>query len=109
MKTPDGIELVKGIGATLHVGSDRYPYTVTDFSETGKTLTLVPDTFTPDVTGGHDYYGTQKYVYTPGNPDALTQHPETARWSRRFKSYRIAGHGGGLSLGERDAYIDCDH
>lgn len=57
-----------GLGATMIVGSDRYPYTVVAFNKTGKTISVVPDKFAADVAGGHDYYGTQKYLFSPGNP-----------------------------------------
>jgi len=101
MKTPDGkAELAVGVGATLCVGSDRYPYTVIDFTSSGKTITVVGDNYTADKAGGHDYFGTQKWIITPAVPG--TSLVVKARWSRRMGCYQIKGTR--LHVGKRDAY-----
>lgn len=98
--SPNGVKLVVGIGATMSIGSDRYPYTVVGFTKSGKTLTVVRDNFTADKEGGHDYYGNQKWVYTPRDPI----NAETARWSSKMSCYQIKGTR--LRVGEREAYQD---
>jgi hypothetical protein len=103
MKTPDGkTELVKGVGATLFVGGDAYPYTVIDFTSTGKTLTLLRDNFTP--TDKHDFYTNQDYTFSPGFA-ATRDDLEKARWSKRSGCYRI-NPGTRLFVGYRKAFID---
>ncbi len=98
--SPNGVKLVVGLGATMSIGSDRYPYTVVGFNKSGKTITVVRDNFTADKEGGHDYFGTQKWIYTPGNPANV----ETARWSNKRGCYQIKGTR--LSVGKREAYQD---
>ncbi len=99
--TPDGaVELAVGLGATMGVGSDRYPYTVVAFNKTGKTITVVRDNFTADKEGGHDFYGTQKWIFTPGN----STNTEIARWSAKRGCYQIDGTR--LYVGKREAYQD---
>lgn len=96
--TPDGTELTVGLGATMAVGSDCYPYTVQSWTKSGKTIAVVRDNYTADKEGGHDYYGDQKWIYSPC-PNAQ---PEIARWSARQKCYLV--NGTRLHVGERRAY-----
>jgi len=103
MRTPDGkIELVVGVGATMVVGSDRYPYTVVEISTSGKTIKVVKDIFMPGE--GHDYYGTQVWVYTQTTSQAARDNSKIARWSAKMGCYQIGGIR--LYVGKREAHID---
>jgi hypothetical protein len=102
VKSPDGKhELVKGMGGTLCIGSDRYSYTVADFSASGKTLSIQEDLTVP--AKGFDLYKNQAYDITP-DP---TSKVETVRWSKKRGRYQHDGHFG-FYLGERDHHVDPD-
>lgn len=62
-----------GVGATLCVGSDRYPYFVSGVTPSGKTVYAIQAEFKG--APGHNYYGDQKWEITPrpdGKPEAFT-------------------------------------
>lgn len=82
----------------MAIGSDCYPYTVQSWTPSGKTLTVIRDNYTADKEGGHNYFGDQKWIYSPCS-NAV---PEIARWSERMKCYQIKGTR--LHVGERRAY-----
>jgi hypothetical protein len=99
MKTPDGkFELAVGLGATMGVGSDCYPYTVQSWTKYGKTISVTRDSYSPDKENGYDYYSNQVYTYKT-MPDAPR---EIARWSTRQQCYLV--NGTRLHVGERRAY-----
>lgn len=63
INVPLGIEV--GMGATLAVGTDRYPYHVVKISPSGKTIHIQRADFKAGK--GHDYFGSQKWDIT-SNP-----------------------------------------
>jgi hypothetical protein len=83
-----------GDGATLHVGSDCYPLTVV--AKTKRSVRLQRDEFT--AAEGHNYYGEQKYTYTP-NPNGAQV---IARMTKR--GWRSGG--SPVSFAGRRAYQD---
>ena len=92
-----------GMGATLVVGSDRYPYTIIIVSENKKTIWATPDGYKP--TSRHDYYGTQDYIYTTvinATAEEFTLR-KNGRWVKKGESLHT---GLGLHIGERRAYQD---
>jgi hypothetical protein len=102
MKSPDKKhELVVGMGGTLYIGSDRYAYTVTAISPSGKTLTIQEDR--AERGEGFDFYKNQTYVYT-ANPKGEI---ENVHWSGKRGRYQHEGHFG-FYLGERDHHVDPD-
>ena len=70
-----------GQGACFTVGSDRYPATV--IKVTAKTVTLQEANATP--AAGHEYFGSQKYEFTPNPNGAL----RVARWSNKSGAWKI--------------------
>lgn len=101
MKTPDGkTELVIGVGATLGVGSDSYPYTVVGMTDSGKTIQVVQDISTPDTANGYDYFNNQIFTYSSVTP--TEKNTETARWSAKRGCYRLGN--SNLHVGARRAY-----
>jgi hypothetical protein len=90
--------LYYGLGATLSVGSDRYPYTLVGWTANGEIIYLTADEYTRTDKNGQSE--SQTYTYKT-NPDAP---PEKAVWSRTQKRYRVGGTG--IYLGERKAYLD---
>lgn len=86
-----------GMGATLLMWSDRYPFTVVKVSPSGKTLWAQEDeAVRVDSNGMSD---SQAYTFKP-NPDA-----RTLRFSLR-KSGQWRGPAGRLALGYRSRYYD---
>jgi hypothetical protein len=90
--------LKAGLGATLYVGSDRYPYTLVGWTANGEIIYLTADKYTR--TDKNGFSESQTYTCET-NPEAP---PEKAVWSRTQKRYRIGGTG--IYLGERKAYLD---
>jgi hypothetical protein len=78
-----------GMGATLSVGSDEYPVTITRVSESGKTVWFRKDR----VYGGK--------LFTP-NPD----NPERRASLRKDGVYREHAKCGTLAIGTRGCYSD---
>jgi hypothetical protein len=93
------VEPVVGMGATMGVGSHRYPYTIVEVNKTGKTIVLQADNY--ELVEG-DAYGSEHQVYRffP-NPDA----EKIVARLRKDGSY-----GQGLNfrfhIGHRSAYRD---
>jgi hypothetical protein len=89
-----------GTGATCHVGSDRYPYTVISMLTVRNKLAIVvrPDVYTR--TDKNLIGGQQEYVYAPGEAfcdTLLFQYGEV--WRENPK-------GTPFVVGEREAYLD---
>jgi hypothetical protein len=90
---------VPGMGATLPVGSDRYPYTITRVSPSGHVLWAKRDDFA--AAPGHRYPTDQQYIYSP-DPRAIE-----IRFTLSKNGWVNRRHGR-LQLGERRAYLDPD-
>lgn len=92
-----------GMGATMPVGSDRYPYTIISVSENKKTIVAQRDNYT--ATKDSDYYSNQKYTYA-SNPNAELE----IFTLRKNGAYVLDGEnlhrGMRLWIGERRAYSD---
>ncbi len=96
--TPDGkTQLVIGLGVTLGVGSDCYPYTLVDFNAKGTVISVSADKYKR--TDSNGLSESQEYEYTT-DPNAPV---EKLRWSNKFKCYRTAG-GSRYHVGHRRAY-----
>ena len=96
---------VVGMGATESVGSDSYPYTIIEVSPSEKTIVVQQDIAKPDV--GHEYFGAQKYVYTP-NVDANKRTytlRKNGRWYQKGESMGYMP----LCIGHRRYYSDPSH
>jgi hypothetical protein len=63
MSYPGPVTPVVGMGATLRLGSDAYPYTIVYVSPNGKTIHVVADEHGPNKKTWPD----QDFDYTPGN------------------------------------------
>ena len=89
-----------GMGATLHVGSDSYPYTIQRISASGKTLWASKDDFRR--TDKNGYGGLQEYEYT------TVEDKNPGRFSLRRDGYwrPAGGNCTILSIGYRRAYRD---
>lgn len=87
-----------GSGATMQLGSDRYPFTVIGVSKTGKKVTLQADDFVR--TDKNGLSETQMYHIT-SNPDGETR---VAVWSDRYGRWRVGT--APIFFGNRSAYQD---
>lgn len=92
-----------GMGVTLMVGSDRYPYTIAKISKNGKTIWVTPDAYAP--TEKHDYFGHQDYTYTTNTerPSQIFTLRKNGRWVEKGSNLH---NGCGLHIGHREAYQD---
>ena len=84
-----------GAGATIHVGSDSYPFTV--IRKTAQTVVIQADRFKRADNRG-PFTESQDYTYTP-NPEGRVL---VARWTKR--GWRA--NGTPVSLTGRRAYLD---
>jgi len=93
---------VVGMPATVGIGSDSYPYTVTEVSASGKSITIQRNTY--KAAADSNYYGQQKYEYgeLQGEPEVWTLRTD-GRWRRKGTT---KGSGYYLTLGVRRAYSD---
>lgn len=98
VRTPNGVALVHGSGATQHVGSDRYPYTVIGWSHNGMTLYLQADNFTRTDTNGQSEAQTWECTPKPEAP------PVKATWRSGAQRYFLDD--SILRLGARSPYQD---
>jgi hypothetical protein len=92
-----------GDGATMAIGSDRYPGTVIEVSKSGHTVKVRSDNY--KLVGGSALSEDQRYEFTP-NPNGAVEvftRRKNGRYVRKGESFR-----GGLraSFGHRDAYSD---
>lgn len=83
-----------GAGATLHVGSDSYPYTV--IRKTAKTVTLRADSFKQ--TDSNGISESQSYEYSADPTGRVV----VARWTKRGWQ----ANGTPVSMTGRRAYLD---
>lgn len=97
-KTPE-----VGDGATLYVGSDRYPYTIVRVAKNLKRIWAKRDDFEP--TDGHDYYGGQKYTFL-ARPDRGAELFTLRKTGHYIKKGDALRWGSPLLIGKRDAYMD---
>lgn len=85
-----------GMPATVGVGGDRYPYTVTAVSKSGKSITIQRDQY--KAAEGSNFFGAQKWEVvrdTEGHLEKWTLR-SNGRWCRQGDSMRYSN---GLSLG----------
>jgi YHS domain-containing protein len=77
-------EIYVGMPCTYGVGSDSYPAFVSRISDSGKNVWIKNADYKADVEGGHDYFGTQKYIITPNDnsPEQRVTKRNTGRWMR---------------------------
>lgn len=86
-----------GMGATIHMWSDRYPATVVAVSDSGKTVTLREDKVT-------DWE-----PHPSGYGKAFADDPSGRTFRARIRkngTWRTMGAGEGVTLGSRAAYRD---
>lgn len=87
-----------GQGATIHIGSDRYPATIIAISASGKTVTLREDQFYRTDRNGISEL--QSYAYETN--ELGKEHKARLRKSGRYYTAR----GFLVTLGTREAYRD---
>jgi hypothetical protein len=90
-----------GQGATCHIGSDRYPYTVVEILSSKRIVVQADDYKRTDKNG---FSESQTYVYK-SNPSAIRvvlTLRKNGRWIRVGESMKAASY----SLGGRSAYLD---
>jgi hypothetical protein len=85
-------------GATLVVGSDRYPYTVVDISKAGNRVTIQADRFKVLHKG---FTEDQSYEYSRN-----TEGQKILVSLRRDGKWKVAGESTLVVMGVRQAYID---
>ena len=88
-----------GMGATISVGSDRYPATVIQVTQNGKRVVIQEDDATR--TDNNGLSESQTYTFQT-NPNG-TIHIVTLRKDGR---YRISGGQTPVWIGSRDKYLD---
>lgn len=93
----------KGMGATVGIGSDCYPYTIVEVSPDYKTIKMQRDHYEP--AAGYDYYGSQVYNYTP-DPNASVEVWTKRNNGRYVRKGEKKDSGYYLSIGVRKAYSD---
>ena len=99
-KQPGEVQL--GDGATKIVGSDRYPLTVIEIKDEGKTLVLQHDNYTALHRGLTE---NQKYSYAPNTAAATVEvtHRKDGTWIKRGE--RLVKRGNiRYFIGVREAY-----
>ena len=95
--------LAKGMGATVSIGSDCYPYTIVEVSPDYKTIKIQADTATP--AEGYEYFGNQVFNFTP-NPEAPIEVWTLRNHGRYARKGTKKGSGFCLSIGSRRKYSD---
>lgn len=94
---------VVGMPATVGIGSDSYPYTVTAVSASGKSITLQRNRY--KAAADSNYFGQQKYEYSDeyqGEAEVWTLRTD-GKWRRKGTE---KGSGYYLCLGFRRAHSD---
>ena len=98
---PDGGFQI-GQGATYHIGSDRYPFSVVDIKSPCRVVVQQDNGKRTDKNGISE---NQTYVFEP-NPDALrivVSRRKDGRWRKQGDSGRGSGF---FTFYGRDAYLD---
>lgn len=104
----DFVKPTIGMGCTVHIGSDSYPYTI--IGVYGSEIEVQADKFTP--AEGHNYYQSQKYAYEANPKGAVKRFRDCGeRWREVIKNpngrYVFVKHEVyRLLVGERNAYSD---
>lgn len=94
--TPEIMPVV-GMGATLCVGSDRYPYTIVAVSKSGKSFTMQADNVT-SVSGTFQQGNVvSKFEPNLNGPTVKVRFNHLGRWVSGGTTIRIGG---------RDYYLD---
>lgn len=89
-----------GMGATMHVGTDRYPYEIVRVSDSGKTFWMKKLQAKPGE--NHNYFGAQNWViFKPEHFDDLEEHRVNL-----LKNGRWGSNGTPVSVGRASFYQD---
>lgn len=88
-----------GMGATVHVGSDEYPYTIIDINKNKTRIKIQLDDAKP--AKGYDYNSNQVYDYSrnPNGPIIEVSLRKDARWKVLNSTTRVV-------IGTRSKYAD---
>ena len=104
--------IVPGAGATLGVGTDRYPYTIVEVrhNKRGDIIGVIAQRDDYRVVEGSSHDGSAEYEFTP-NPDATEEHftkrkDKAGRGSFVRKGCTLKSGVGRLSITGRSAYRD---
>lgn len=95
--------ITKGMGATVGIGSDCYPYTIVNVSPDYKTIEIQADEATP--ADGFEYYGNQVYNFTP-NTNAPIEVWTLRNHGKYVRKGNKKGRGFHLTIGSRRKYSD---
>jgi YHS domain-containing protein len=78
------VKIYVGMPCTYGVGSDSYPAHVSRISDSGKTVWIKDADWKADVEGGHDYFGSQKYIITPSDnkEEVAVRKNKYGQWKR---------------------------
>jgi hypothetical protein len=93
----------KGMGATVGIGSDRYPYTVIEVSPNYKTIKIQKDSYKP--ADGYNYFGNQVYEFIP-DPNGPIEVWTLRKHGRYVRKGNKQGNGFYLTIGNKQAYSD---
>lgn len=95
----DSIVPVVGMGATVRIGTDRYPYTIVSISASGKTIVLQEDFYNRLDSNGLDEWQEYSYI-SNSNGDTITFRLGKNGYYKNNKRGLYA------CIGFRRAYID---
>jgi hypothetical protein len=93
------VALLIGEGATVSIGSDSYPYTIIDVSESGKTIYLREDKV--ERTDSNGMSEIQEYKYSPN-----LEGQEIKATKRKNGAWKTTGDNRLVSIGVRRRYYD---
>lgn len=91
------------MGVTCGVGSDRYPYTVSEIVN-DKTIKVRPDSYRRTDSNGLSEMQTYEITPNPDAPEIVLTLRINGRWVRKGETMRGSSYR--WSLGHRDAYSD---
>ncbi len=95
--------ITKGMGATVRIGSDCYPYTIIEVSPDYKTVKIQRDNYKP--AKDYDYYKNQVYDYIP-NTEAPIEVWTIRNNGRYVKKGESKNSPFLLTIGNKIAYSD---
>lgn len=94
----DSADLI-GQGATVSIGSDSYPYTIIDISESGKTIYLREDRVERIDSNGMSEIQEYKYFPDPQGKEIKATLRKNGAWKTTKDNFRV-------SIGVRRRYYD---